>query len=123
MIVPDANLLLYAYDKTSPFHTKAKHWWEQCLSGYHSHGRRRFSALQDRADVLPARRLIDRPPLRVSRAGEGRDHGRAHPLCPPRLRRDPQRARRSGATKTQSPHSEARRNPEPAARVPPMPWG
>ena len=33
MIVPDANLLLYAYDKTSPFHAKAKHWWEQCLSG------------------------------------------------------------------------------------------
>ncbi len=33
MIVPDANLLLYAYDKTSPFHTKAKQWWEQCLSG------------------------------------------------------------------------------------------
>jgi toxin-antitoxin system PIN domain toxin len=33
MIVPDANLLLYAYDKTSPFHTKAKHWWEKCLSG------------------------------------------------------------------------------------------
>ncbi len=33
MIVPDANLLLYAYDKTSPFHARAKHWWEQCLSG------------------------------------------------------------------------------------------
>jgi toxin-antitoxin system PIN domain toxin len=33
MIVPDANLLLYAYDTTSPFHAKAKPWWEQCLSG------------------------------------------------------------------------------------------
>lgn len=33
MIVPDANLLLYAYDTTSPFHTRAKQWWEQCLSG------------------------------------------------------------------------------------------
>ena len=33
MIVPDANLLLYAYDTTCPFHKKARRWWEACLSG------------------------------------------------------------------------------------------
>ena len=33
MIIPDANLLLYAYDAASPFHEKARHWWEVCLSG------------------------------------------------------------------------------------------
>lgn len=33
MIVPDANLLLYAYDRDSPFHERAKSWWENCLSG------------------------------------------------------------------------------------------
>ena len=33
MIVPDINLLLYAYDSGSPFHTQAKAWWQQCLSG------------------------------------------------------------------------------------------
>ena len=33
MIVPDANLLLYAYDSTSPFHVPARDWWEACLSG------------------------------------------------------------------------------------------
>ena len=33
MIVPDANLLLYAYDRESPFHARAKSWWEDCLSG------------------------------------------------------------------------------------------
>jgi hypothetical protein len=33
MLLPDANLLLYAYDATSPFHDKAKVWWETCLSG------------------------------------------------------------------------------------------
>lgn len=33
MIVPDANLLLYAYDTTCPFHKRARHWWEACLSG------------------------------------------------------------------------------------------
>jgi toxin-antitoxin system PIN domain toxin len=38
MIVPDANLLLYAYDITSPFHAKAKQWWEECLSGVEAVG-------------------------------------------------------------------------------------
>ncbi|GDY21220.1 ribonuclease VapC [Verrucomicrobiota bacterium] len=33
MIVPDINLLLYAYDADSPFHAKATAWWQGCLSG------------------------------------------------------------------------------------------
>ena len=33
MVVPDATLLIYAYDLGSPFHDKAQHWWQQCLSG------------------------------------------------------------------------------------------
>lgn len=33
MIVPDINLLLYAYDSGSPFHGKAAAWWQGCLSG------------------------------------------------------------------------------------------
>ena len=33
MIVPDANLLLYAVDSVSPFHNAAKQWWSDCLSG------------------------------------------------------------------------------------------
>jgi toxin-antitoxin system PIN domain toxin len=33
MLLPDANLLLYAYDATSSFHDKARWWWETCLSG------------------------------------------------------------------------------------------
>ena len=33
MIVPDANLLLYTYDSASPFHGRAVHWWQTCLSG------------------------------------------------------------------------------------------
>ena len=33
MIVPDINLLVYAYDATSIFHDKARAWWEKCLSG------------------------------------------------------------------------------------------
>ena len=33
MIVPDINLLVYAYDTTSPFHDEALAWWQDCLSG------------------------------------------------------------------------------------------
>ena len=32
MIIPDINLLLYAYDSVSPFHAKAASWWRACLS-------------------------------------------------------------------------------------------
>jgi uncharacterized protein len=33
MILPDANLLLYAYDRESPFHKRAARWWSGLLSG------------------------------------------------------------------------------------------
>lgn len=33
MIIPDVNLLLYAYDSESPFHARAAVWWRGCLSG------------------------------------------------------------------------------------------
>jgi toxin-antitoxin system PIN domain toxin len=33
MIVPDINLLLYACDSASAFHSKAAAWWQTCLSG------------------------------------------------------------------------------------------
>jgi len=33
VIIPDANLLLYASDSSSPFHRAATGWWSGCLSG------------------------------------------------------------------------------------------
>ena len=33
MIIPDINLLIYAYDAGSPSHSKARDWWQECLSG------------------------------------------------------------------------------------------
>ena len=33
MIVPDVNLLVYAYNEDAPFHAASKAWWERCLSG------------------------------------------------------------------------------------------
>ena len=32
MILPDINLLIYAYNEDSPFHVHARTWWERCLS-------------------------------------------------------------------------------------------
>jgi len=33
MIIPDANILIYAHDELSKNHSKAKEWWEGALSG------------------------------------------------------------------------------------------
>ncbi|TVP81863.1 MAG: PIN domain-containing protein [Puniceicoccaceae bacterium] len=33
MILPDLNLLLYAYNHYAPQHAKAKVWWEEALNG------------------------------------------------------------------------------------------
>jgi len=33
MIIPDANVLIYAYDQTSRFHTPARRWWTEVLEG------------------------------------------------------------------------------------------
>jgi|TARA_B100000959_G_C14865113_1_gene575934 hypothetical protein len=33
LIIPDVNLLLYAYDAESPFHARATSWWLACLAG------------------------------------------------------------------------------------------
>jgi toxin-antitoxin system PIN domain toxin len=32
MILPDINLLVYAYNTDAPGHRRAKAWWEACLS-------------------------------------------------------------------------------------------
>ena len=33
MIIPDINLLVYAYNSDAPFHEQSKVWLEGCLSG------------------------------------------------------------------------------------------
>jgi toxin-antitoxin system PIN domain toxin len=33
MIIPDLNLLVYAYNRSAPEHENAKGWWERLLSG------------------------------------------------------------------------------------------
>ena len=33
MVIPDTNLLLYVYNRHSPFHNSALHWWEDLVNG------------------------------------------------------------------------------------------
>ena len=33
MILPDVNLILYAYDSNGPFHRESAEWWSRCLNG------------------------------------------------------------------------------------------
>ena len=33
MIIPDANLLIYAHDESCPQHRKALDWWQRILAG------------------------------------------------------------------------------------------
>ncbi|MFY9233649.1 MAG: type II toxin-antitoxin system VapC family toxin [Fimbriimonadaceae bacterium] len=33
MIIPDINLLVYAYDSTSPYHEASRKWWEETVNG------------------------------------------------------------------------------------------
>ena len=33
MILLDINLLIYAYDESSPYHSSAKRWWEDQMNG------------------------------------------------------------------------------------------
>ena len=38
MIVPDINLLVFAYNVDAPHHASAKDWWEGLLNGYEEVG-------------------------------------------------------------------------------------
>ncbi len=38
MIIPDINLLIYAYNKDAPHHEQARDWWENAMSGQQTIG-------------------------------------------------------------------------------------
>jgi hypothetical protein len=38
VIVPDINLLAYAYNRDAPHHDEAREWWEDCLSSQQAVG-------------------------------------------------------------------------------------
>jgi len=66
MIIPDVNLLLYAYHPAGPEHAKAVRWWSDCLSGAEPVGLPQvvlfaFARIATRA-------LVFDPPLTITQA-------------------------------------------------------
>ena len=68
MIIPAANLLLYAYDEASAFHLRAKAWWSTCLSGRSRSGRSPWSSSPS-CESAPAPRC-SRLPFFISEAAD-----------------------------------------------------
>lgn len=68
MIIPDANLLLYAYNSSAPLHMAAVRWWEAALSGREQVGLTEpvvFAFLR----IATSARVFDRPmDLRIARS-------------------------------------------------------
>jgi uncharacterized protein len=60
LILVDANLLLYAEDKRSPFHSKARTWWDAQLSGA-SPACLCWPVLSAFLRIATNRRVFDRP--------------------------------------------------------------
>lgn len=78
MIVPDANLLLYSVDSTSPFHAPAAKWWTDCLSGSVPVGLCQpvlFAFLR-----VSTNRRVFREPLSLDTAGDLVNEWIAHPV-------------------------------------------
>lgn len=77
MILPDINLLVYAYNEDAPFHDAAKTWWEQCLSDTKPVGLAWVVALGF-VRIMSNRRVLARP----MPASEAVDHCRGWFLEP-----------------------------------------
>ena len=79
MIVPDANLLLYAVDESSPFHAKAKPWLEGLLNGREEVG---FCHPVVFAFIrLSTHRKVFRNPLRVEESFAYLEEWLERPVC------------------------------------------
>lgn len=72
MIIPDLNLLVYAYNEDAPLHPAAKAWWEQCLSATEPVGLA-WVVLLGFVRLMSSRRVL----LEPMSASEAVDHCRA----------------------------------------------
>ena len=68
MILPDVNLVVYAYNEDAPFHIAAKAWWERCLSGTEPVGLA-WVVLLGFIRLMSHRRVLARP-MTASEASE-----------------------------------------------------
>lgn len=60
MIIPDVNLLVYAYNSDAPAHAKARAWWEHCLSGQATVGLA-WAVLLGYVRIMTSRQVLKSP--------------------------------------------------------------
>ena len=72
MILPDINLLIYAYNEDAPLHSASKAWWERCLSGTEPVGLA-WLVLLGFVRLMSSRQVL----LKPMPAGEAVEHCRA----------------------------------------------
>ncbi|MCY4660013.1 MAG: VapC toxin family PIN domain ribonuclease [Acidobacteria bacterium] len=60
MMLPDVNLLVYAVDETSPFHARARRWWDETLSSAVAVGLC-YPSLLGFVRLTTSRRMFDAP--------------------------------------------------------------
>jgi toxin-antitoxin system PIN domain toxin len=68
MIIPDANLLIYAYNAAAPEHARAKNWWRELMNSSQTIGLSWIVILAF-IRITTQRRVLDNP-LTVSEASE-----------------------------------------------------
>lgn len=71
MLIPDVNLLVYAYNEDAPFHAAAKAWWETRLSGNEPVGLS-WVAMLGFVRIMSNRRALIRPMPLVEAVGHCR---------------------------------------------------
>jgi uncharacterized protein len=60
MLIPDVNLLVYAYNSDAPDHARARRWWEDALSGTNTVGLP-WVVLLGFFRIMTSRRILIRP--------------------------------------------------------------
>ncbi len=60
MLIPDINLLVYAYNSDAPDHEAARNWWEEALSGIQPVGLP-WVVILGYLRIMISRRILARP--------------------------------------------------------------
>lgn len=84
MIIPDINLLAYAYNSDAPRHGPARAWWEACLSGRRTVGIP-WVVILGFVRIMTCRVVLTHPMQPVEALGHARswlDRPQAHVLVP-----------------------------------------
>jgi toxin-antitoxin system PIN domain toxin len=84
VIVPDINLLVFAYNSDAPHHEAARRWWEACLSGEQTVGIP-WTVVLGFVRVMTSRAVATDPMTPVEALGHARawmERPQARPLVP-----------------------------------------